>query len=74
VAGTIIYDSILMDNIVVANYDVFYTYNHMFSETVVINVLVTILIIVAALLPDFVILVASDTYEKLQHTKKTSPQ
>lgn len=73
VAGTIIYDSVLMDNMFVANYDVFFTYNHMFDETIVIHFLITIFIVVTALLPDFIFAVAFDMQARLKVMKKTAP-
>lgn len=73
VAGTLVYDSVVMDNSIVDNYDVFYTYIHMFTDSVVTNVATTVLIIVLALIPDFVMLAFKNVGNRRRHQHHREP-
>ena len=53
--------------------DVFYTYIYMFDRRIVINILVTLISVVIALLPDIIIVIICDMKSRLRQIKKTLP-
>ena len=53
--------------------DVFYTYIYMFDRRIVINILMTLISVVIALLPDIIIVIICDMKSRLRQIKKTLP-
>ena len=72
---TLIYDVIFIgpESIFASNFDSYFTYVELFSDTLLINASVTLVIIVAALLPDCLYILYDNLQEKLKHAKKTIP-
>ena len=75
VSVTLIYDVILIKpgSVFATNFDAYFTYVELFNETLLINCVVTLLIVIAALLPDCVLIVYNNIREKLNHAKKVIP-
>ena len=55
------------------NFNEYFTYVEFFNQPILINVFVTFLIVVTALIPDFLLIVYESIKEKLQRVKKVIP-
>ena len=55
------------------NYDEYYTYIQFFSEPILINLTVTILIVVTSLIPDILLIAYENAMEQLKSVKKVVP-
>ena len=72
---TLIYNAIPLFSSPVfpSNFNEYFTYVSFFSQPILINVAITLLIVVAALLPDCLLIVHETIKEKLQRVKKVLP-
>ena len=75
VAITLIYNAIPIFStpILPSNYNEYFTYISFFSKPFLISVVISLLIMVTALLPDFLLIVYQSINEKLQRVKKITP-
>ena len=55
------------------NFNEYFTYIEFFNQPILINVFVTFLIVVTALIPDFLLIVYESIKKKLQRVKKVIP-
>ena len=55
------------------NYDEYYTYIQFFSEPILINLTVTILIVMTSLIPDILLIAYENAMEQLKSVKKVVP-
>ena len=70
---TLAYCRIYVENSLFDTKDVFYTYIYMFDWRILINILVTLISIFMALLPDFLVVIICDMNKRLKQNKKTMP-
>ena len=72
---TLIYTAIPMFSVAILpnNFNEYFTYVEFFNQPILINVFVTFLIVVTALIPDFLLIVYESIKEKLQRVKKVIP-
>ena len=72
---TLIYTAIPMFSVAILpnNFNEYFTYIEFFNQPILINVFVTFLIVVTALIPDFLLIVYESIKEKLQRVKKVIP-
>ena len=70
---TLAYSAFYLESSILDTTDLFYTYIYMCDSRIVINILVTLISLILALLPDVIIVILCDMKMRLNQKKKTMP-